>query len=421
MRYHCLHGLACVAALALIGGLKLEADEPELLTAPREWYSLNSTDGRNHSVLACAVSTSAKSDAVYLVDWVTDRTDRSVPGSEKLAEGEYVFWKLSDAGEVIWKQSLGKLPAFEIGPQPLVMIVPLAAPVEGAMVVGQLERPGEWTVRRVDGEGQIASSATLGERGTDFHSAVLLPAGNGLLLAGRSSTAGTVWNIDLDGNVVWKQVYLSKTDPSQKVAAAFHGIALADETGGFVVAGDSSVLNKFGLGETTTWLMRCDPEGKSLAEAEFAGRRPSICALGKDQFVILYDSSMAMETDARIRGVGKDLQPKWDNSAGFNAFGTDVATIAAIPSGSGFVVAGANISKSDKLPYLECQFCQYDGSGGRVARSSVVRVPVPIKTFLKAKVGCGAGAAYIAVRTKGMFPWDILEAGIFKSPLENLK
>jgi hypothetical protein len=133
MRYNCLLGLLCVAALANIRGLNVVADKPESFTAPRESYSLKSSDGKNHIILACAVSTSAKSDVVYLVDWITDR---SVPGSEKLAQGEYVFWKLSDAGEVIWKQSLGKMPTAEIGLQPVVLIAPLAAPDNGAMANG---------------------------------------------------------------------------------------------------------------------------------------------------------------------------------------------------------------------------------------------------------------------------------------------
>jgi hypothetical protein len=418
MRYHCFRGLLCVTALALVRGLIVEADEPESLPGPRELYSLKSTDGTNHIVLACGVSTSAKSDFVYLVDWVTDRTDRSTPGSEKMAQGEYLFLKLSDAGEVIWKQSLGKVPAFEIGVRPAVLIALIAAPGNGAMVIGQLEKPGVWAVRRVDGEGRIVSSAVLGQRGIEFHSAVLLPRGKGLLIAGRSGTAGFVWKIDLDGNVVWKEEYLTKTDPGQKIASQFHSLALADDTGSFVVAGDFSMINKFGAGKSTTWLMRCDPTGKSVAEEVFPGRRPSIRALGKGQFVILYDSSIAMETDARICGVGMDLKSKWDISAGFNCIGVDAATISSIPSGLGFVVTGANINKSENLPHLEWQICQYDDIGNRVSRSAVLQ---PEMMVLNATIGCGASTAYIAVRTKGMFPWDVLEAALFKSPLENPK
>lgn len=68
--------------------------------------------------------------------------------------------------------------------------------------------------------------------------------------------------------------------------------------------------------------MRCDLNGKAIADAEFPGRRQSFC-VGQSQFAIRYDSSAAMETGARIRGIEIDLQKKWVYSAGLNAMGAD--------------------------------------------------------------------------------------------------
>lgn len=417
MRSQGLVKVVCVAALALIGGPGWGADELRLLPTPREWYSLKADGGQNHSILACAAAKSGKSDVVYVVDAVSDRYVR---GSENLAEGEYLLWKLSGAGEILWKQSLGKMPPVNNRPRAWAVVIPLAASGDdssggNAIVVGQFDKVGEWAVRRVDGDGKIVTGGTLKERGTEFSSAVLLPAGNGLLLAGRTGGAGTVWNVDFEGNVLWKQIYLSRTDRSRNVVARFYDITLVGDAGGFVVAGDSSVLNKFGIGEATAWLMRCDPEGKTEAEADFPGRRPSICGIGKNQFAVLYDADMAMAPDARVRAIGMDLQPKWDNSAGFSAVGVDGFTIAALPSGGGFVVAGANINKNDERPYRECQYCRFDAGGRRLACAAV---RVPDETILNARVVCSDANAYVATRTTGMVPWDVLEAAIFKIPLE---
>lgn len=410
MRYRRVPELMCAAALLLIGVADLDAQEVDR-PAPPEWYALNAADGRNHTVAACAVSMSGKTDSVYVIDAQSDRYEK---GAENLAEGEYVIWKLTDQGQVIWKQGLGKMPPHNERPRPIAMVVPLTSPPDSTMVVGQFGRQGEWTVLRLDGEGKTVASIVHLQRGTELVSAVLLPEDKGLLLAGRSGGAGTVWNIDLDGNVQWKEVYLSKTDRAKNIVAKLSGIAVADESGGFVVAGDFGSSNKFGIGDATVWLMRCDARGKVVAEQEFPGRRPSICPTANSQFVVLYDSGMSMATDARIRAVDLELQTKWDVAASLNSLGVDMPVIAPMPTGLGFVVAGGNI-KAEEAGILECQLCQFDGAGRLLAREAV---PLARETILNVRVCCG-NSAYFATRTKGMVPWDILEAGVFKCALEN--
>lgn len=400
-------GLRLATALVLTGGLSAECQEPELKTL-NEWYSPKSEDGRSHSVLACAVSTSGDSDAVYIIDAESDRYEK---GSENLAQGKFVLRKLNDRGEVVWKQDLGKMPQADQRPRPQAIIVPMASPSGDIVVIGQFGKSGEWSVIHLDGEGKIVASVVHMDRGTEFNSAVLLPKEEGVLLAGVTAGAGTVWRLNLDGTVQWKQVYLSKTDRTKQDVAGFFSIAATGESGHFVVAGAFAKLNKFGLGDSTIWLMRCDEHGKSVSEAEFPGRRPSICPLSNGLFAMVYDSNTTIETDIRIRGVSLDLQTKWDHAASLSGFGFDSAAIAALPSGNGFVIAGGNINKTEKAPNLECQLCQFDNNG-QILRREVVQVAP--KTTLNPKVCCG-NSLYFSIQTKGRVPWDSLEAGVFKS------
>lgn len=293
----------------------------------------------------------------------------------------------------------------------------------GHILVGIFDEQFVWSLLRVDDTGKVAKPVKLVNEGDAFLSAVLLSDTKGVLLAGQYGFGGNVWKIDLEGKALWKKTYMSKTDMSpkdinEKVASQFYGIALTGDQGGFIAAGDFGKINKFGMGQMSIWLVRCDETGNVVSETTFPGRLPSICALGKDRFAILYDAGSMLEADSRVRVVDLELKQQWEKKTQFTSLFNDRPAIGSIPSDRGFVLAGCNIVQENQISRWECQFFQYDARGQIVSSASI---PVAKETFLHTCVACGADRAYIAPQTKGAVPWDVREASIFEIRLKTQK
>jgi hypothetical protein len=409
--------LTCTAVLLLPGVSRSETEGKDVTPAVRSLWTRPSSDGRNHEILSIAKAPSGKATVLYVVEGVSDRL---VARSEDKADGEFVLWKLDSSGHVLHREFLGKMPPGGKRPLPRVSIVTLDAAQQGAILVGIFDGQFVWSLRRVDDSAKIVTTEELVNQASAFLSAVLLPDGKAVLLAGQFGFGGNVWKIDLDGEALWKQTYLSKTDMSktdiaEKVAAKFSGIALTDDQGGFIAAGDFGKINKFGVGQRSVWLVRCDEAGKVVSETTFPGRLPTISPLGKGRFVVLYDAGTEMQVDSRVRAVDIDLTEQWENKVQFNALWSDRPAMSAIPSGRGFVLAGTNMSKDGKSVRFECRFLQYDAQGRVVSLASI---PVAEETFVHARIACEEDRAYVAAQTRGMNAWNVQEASIFEIPLQ---
>jgi hypothetical protein len=258
-----------------------------------------------------------------------------------------------------------------------------------------------WSLLRVDKSGRIETDRRLAGA---FLKTILAPDAQSLLLVGWHGSEGSVWKMDLDGNVQWQKTYWHEVVVERKPAArTFCDIALTDGQGGFLVAGEFGELYKMGLGRPMVWLLRCDAEGKVLYETTFAGRAPLMCAIGNGEFAVAY-------TDAglknRVRLLDLRLQERWEKPL----------DIASLPSGQGFVVAGARPVKGNKTPRGECAFFQYSANGqvlGSASSASLIQ-----HALLHPHVACGVRSAFIAGGTKGGFdPQEIQEAAIFEVPL----
>jgi hypothetical protein len=388
----------------------------------RELWSLKSTDDRSRNIEAIALGRSGKSDVLFVVEGVQTLRPKGTTGP---TDGEYVLWMLDTNGRVLKEEFIADCPYPR--PPSRVMIVPL--PEEGAIVIGMFEdeKTSEhlsnvYSFLQVNGSGNIVKSTRLSGGACDFVSAKLLPNAKGLLLAGSRDFGGGVAKVDLDGNMLWRKEYLSKTDMSktdknEKVVSYFTDIVPIDEKGAFIAAGDFGKLNKFGLGEHSIWLVKCNAEGEVLTETTFSGRQPSIQSLEKDRFAVRYDVGAGFMDESRVRAIDLELKQQWEIMPLFASMFLDGSAMCMLPSGQGFALAGCNIipDKEKRTAHRECQFYQYDAKGQVI---SSAKMPIEDETFLHAHIACGADRAYVAIQTKGMGPWDVREAGVFEIQLK---
>lgn len=413
------HLLLVCTVLFLIPGVAQPGEDNDSTLAMREFSMLRSTDGRSHEIEAIASGRSGSDEVIYLVERIQDLLPR---GSTGPVDGDYLFYKFDTNGKVLHKEFISKVANRE---RPCITIVPLPAPQEGAIIIGMFEDRFGWCLLQADAAGKIAKSVKLVTEPSAFQGAVLLADAQAILLAGQYGFKGNVWKVDLDGKTAWKKTYdykakagdtkdkveNNRAEADDKLSGVFYSIALTDDQGGFIVAGDYGAINKFGVGQKSIWLVRCDEAGNVLTETTFPGRLPSICALAKERFAILYDTGSAFEVDSRVRVVDLELKQQWEKKAQFTAFLNDRPAISFIPSGRGFVLAGCNNIKDNRSLRQECRFFQYDADGQIV---SLVPIPIPQQAFLHTRVVCKANRAYVATQTKGRGPFDAKEASIFE-------
>jgi hypothetical protein len=379
-------------------------------TSPmRQLFALKSSDGRSHEIEAIALGRSGKMDVLYVVEL------NSEPGRGK--DGCYLLWKLDLTGKVLHKEIITKTPN---GEPPRVTIIPLPAPQGGAVIVG-LFGDQWWSMRQVDDAGKITEPTDLirGEGRTP----VVLPRAKGLLLVGSDGREGKVWQIGLDGNVQWERTYWHEFVAERKpVSRSFYDIALTDDKGGFVVAGEIGELYKMGLGRATVWLVRCDPAGNVVCETTFPDLEkafvppePLMCAIGRDKFVVMHSGWATSEAhdvafESRVRLVDLQLQKQWEKKV--DIYGL---AIGSLPSCRGFVVAGLRVRESGTQPRGEYRFLQYNANGQIVSSAS----SAPLTRAGLLHVTCGESFAYVTGATEGGFdPLEVHEASIWEIPLK---
>jgi hypothetical protein len=378
-------------------------------TSPmRQLLALKSSDGRSHEIQAIALGRSGKMDVLYVVEL------NSEPGRGK--DGCYLLWKLDLTGKVLHKEIITKTPN---GEPPRVTIVPLPAPQGGAVIVGQFGDQW-WSMRQVDDAGKITEPTDPIWGGL---TPVLLLNTKGLLLVGSKGREGKVWKIDLDGNVQWQKTYTHEFVAKRKpVDRSFYDIALTDDKGGFVVAGEIGELYKMGLGRPVVWLLRCDPAGNVVCETTFpdlekafVSPEPLMCAIGREEFVVMSSGWATSEVtgvafESRVRLVDLQLQKQWEKKV--DIYGL---AIGSIPSCRGFVVAGFRFGKSGAEPRGEYGFLQYNANGQIVSSAS----SAPLTSASCLHVTCGETFAYLTGATKGgCDPLEVHAASIWEIPLK---
>jgi hypothetical protein len=382
--------------------LRIEAQNPP-----------KSGDGKTHQILAMAVA-GPKSSRLYVVEAVADLRGAGIEN------GEYLLWTLTPSGQVIHKELLKKKDD-SYDPPPGTLIIPLPDPQEGAIVMGpfgKLSGTNEWCLFRVDGQGK-----TVAELKGIFscHSAVLTADTQGILAVGNDVGAarmyGMLWRLDLDGKILSTKTYERRTLES------FNDIVLADDQGGFIIAEDSpKAINKFGVGESSVWLLRCDREGKVLAETSFPGRQPRIRALGGRQFAVLYDAGSTLSAGSRVRAVDLQLKQQWERKLGFAGFSFDQPGLCPTAAGglvlagpAGVLVAGGPMGQIPDQPRPGLEVAQWDREGRGLFSVSIPAIFPAVNHDICA--ACAADYVYVAARTTGFLFRDGVESSIYRIPL----
>jgi len=420
MRISFLGFMMLLLSIVPAGGVQGQQSSASKL---HECWSLKSTDGLRHAIEAIAVGSSGSAKVLYVVESAQKPLPEDGLGA---VDGEYIFWKLDETGGVLHKQIVGKMSD---GVPPHVTIISLPAPQEGAIIIGMFDKGFGWSLKNVDANGNITKSTKIANGPSAFLCAALLADAKSLLLAGQYDSKGNAWKVDLDGNVIWKKTYShgdeanntektvggDKAEGTDDAFAMFYSITLADDKGGFFLAGEFGKTNKLGMGEKQTWLMKCDSEGNTVSETTFLGRLPNMCKFGNNQLAILYDAGNSFEREGKIRAFDLELRQQWEQEDRYtNVFKNDGPTICSSPSGRGFITAGCKNTQVDNKVQQELQFYQYNVEGKIISSASV---PILQQAFLHTRAACKFDTAYVAAETSGISPFKVKEASIFEVSL----
>ena len=159
-----------------------------------------------------------------------------------------------------------------------------------------------------------------------------------LIVGGKGLDNGDAWVLKLDpkGNKLWEKTYDKSKDEHVTSAAV-------TENGEILLAANSGSYNKFGAGPSEVWILKCDKEGKVLAETVLQGRHPAIAA-GKEGIVaVVYNRANFPEEDICVVGLDDRLNAVWKvESLSTEQVGGGIFNIAAGSKG-GFVVAGSKM------------------------------------------------------------------------------
>jgi hypothetical protein len=156
-----------------------------------------------------------------------------------------------------------------------------------------------------------------------------------LIVGGKGLDNGDAWVLKLDpkGNKLWEKTY-DKSKNEHVTSAA------VTENGEILLAANSGSYNKFGAGPSEVWILKCDKEGKVLAETVLQGRHPAI-AVAKERIVaVVYNRADFPKEDICVVGLDDRLNAVWKvESLSTEQVGVGIFNIAAASKG-GFVVAG---------------------------------------------------------------------------------
>ncbi len=196
--------------------------------------------------------------------------------------------------------------------------------------------PGQPYLVRLDSKGAPVVSRSVPGLTQDARILDMVPTTGGhFLLVGRDGGDALVMEIDADGAKVWNRTFdRGSIEQFTSVIAAANSYVIAGEVSDGTIANPRKV-----------WLMRISRSGTVMNETTFGGRNPSLAAWAGGDLAITYDSGLRFDENVLIRGLGGDLQPRWETV--LLRVSNTVPTAPRIAATSdGFVVGG---SKSGQL------------------------------------------------------------------------
>jgi len=196
--------------------------------------------------------------------------------------------------------------------------------------------PGQPYFIRLDSKGAPVVSTSVPRLTQDARILDMVPTTGGhFLLVGRDGRDALVMEIDANGAKVWNRTFdRGSIEQLTSVIAAANSYVIAGEISDGTIANPRKV-----------WLMRISRSGAVMNETTFGGRNPSLAARAGDDLAITYDSALRFDENVLIRGLGGDLQPRWETVL-LRLSNTVPTTPRIAATSDGFVVGG---SKSGQL------------------------------------------------------------------------
>jgi hypothetical protein len=270
----------------------------------------------------------------YLVTSVSNRkTDKEI------YETKVVLWKLDAMGKELWVKDLNIpglqpdrpfLPSdcFSLQDEPVLLIIETLGP-----------KPRRAWLVRLDEAGDVMFSKELQQRQI-FGIQGFAKANDGFLLYGsvhksvykqEPNSDACVIKMDRAGNEVWRREYdKGKMELGTDLAP--------QKDGGFVLAADSGIYNKFGGGPSIAWIIKCDKNGGIVSETTFEGRHPTVAVNGIT--TVVTNRADFPQQDMAVVGLDGELKTLWQIESLFGKTGGGGLFRIIVNQQGDFVLAG---------------------------------------------------------------------------------
>ena len=183
-----------------------------------------------------------------------------------------------------------------------------ALPKGELLVVGSIEADDRYSLVTIDRSRKRITSTQFPEKllGSRFYKSVPFPTDK-ILLVGGGAGGGIALVVDFKGNISWMRSY------DRKKMDWFTDAVLASDSTNMYIAGVSGEFNKFLLGTSDVWLLRCDMKGNVLNEHLCEGRSPQLAGpLANNTLAILYDTASNEFVNSLLTVTDSAFKSKWD-------------------------------------------------------------------------------------------------------------
>lgn len=253
----------------------------------------------------------------------------SVARSKSLIDIEGIWiWKINENGE---KLSDFKFSSTQLQIDKISDLESMAAIDSGDIVILIRSESNLSYFLKINSKGEKLVSKRL-DKNMQI-SGIIPTSDKSYLLIGSQKTDALLVKIDVNGEVLWKKVTArGKSD------MFVDGIAIED--GSYVFVENLGKFEKFFMGSSDLWLLKCDASGQKQSELTFPGRYGSIIRTIDGGYAVLYDKSNTAKQDIWLKTFDKNLNELKDINLISTDWGLEKFKIKRFVNGD-FVAGGA--------------------------------------------------------------------------------
>ena len=153
------------------------------------------------------------------------------------------------------------------------------------------------------------------------------------VLVGSQKADACIVKIDENGVILWKKIFTrGKSD------MFVDGVAVED--GSYVMVENIGKFEKFFMGSSDIWLLKCDANGQKQNELTFSGRYGSIVRTINGGYAVLYDRSNTVLQNIWLKTFDENFKELAEINVTSTDWGLERFKIKSLPSGD-LIVGGA--------------------------------------------------------------------------------